>query len=213
MDGGTYGQMSIWTPTLQTLIPSVFWKGKNSTLHLTYDDGPHPATTPILLEVLRSYDIKTTFFFLGHQAQQFPDLVRQAHAEGHVIGNHSFDHPSLIFRSPQFIAGQIDRTTDCIRHITGSATMLFRPPYGYFGPTLLRTAARRRHRLVLWSLDSEDWRRGTSAEISQRICRKARPGSIILLHENEHTVSKAADILKRTIDTLLSSFSFAAIHS
>jgi len=205
--------MSIWTPTLKALFPTVLWKGTNAELHLTYDDGPHPGTTPVLLELLRSYNIKATFFFLGRQVDQFPDLVRQAHAEGHVIGNHSFDHPSMIFRSPRFISDQIDRTTDHIRQITGNTTILFRPPYGYFGPALLRTVPRRGHRLVLWSLDSNDWRHGTSTEISTRICRKVRRGSIILLHENEHTVSKAADILKRTMDTLLSSHSFAAIHS
>ena len=196
---------------VQALFPSAMWNMSSNTVSLTFDDGPHPRSTPRVFETLQSYGIKGTFFFLGSHVAQYPEIAREASRLGNTIGNHSYDHSLLFFRSGQFVLRQITQGAQQILDATRTTSTLFRPPYGYFRPTLLKTLELTGHKLVMWSLDSQDWRNQPARVVSERIIQRVRPGSIILLHDNENTVDKIVDILKRALDSLLPTFKFSPL--
>src|SRR6266850_4703054 len=97
---------------------------------MTFDDGPHPVLTPRLLDVLKARGIKATFFLIGQNAAEYPDIVRRIAAEGHEIGNHTWNHPQLTKLSPAALREEIDRTSSTIAEIIGKPLLVMRPPYG-----------------------------------------------------------------------------------
>lgn len=123
---------------------------------LTFDDGPS-RNTPQLLEMLKAYNIPATFFLLGSQIQYFPELVRQMQAEGHEIGNHSWTHPNLKALSADAQAHEIEHTDELLRSL-GVTPLYMRPPYGSFDERTVRIADKMGISVVLWSLDSKDWK-------------------------------------------------------
>ncbi len=154
---------------------------------LTYDDGPNPAWTPPLLDLLDEHDAKATFFLIGMWAEREPDLIREIVARGHAIGNHTFTHPTM----PALTAGQVrEELRRCREAVEASGerfsrvdgAMLMRPPYGRRRPGTLRTMRGEGYVPVTWSVTGYDWRAGTSAEKITRNCLKAGEGDIILLH-------------------------------
>lgn len=195
---------------LQALFPSAIWRGTADAIHLTFDDGPHPELTPRILQTLRFHGAKATFFVLGKNAAAHPEIVRQILSDGHSLGNHSFDHPLMVFRSPSFVEDQIRKTSETIEEIAGQRTTLFRPPYGYCGPLLARTARRLNHRIVFWSMDPRDWNNAASGRIANNVCRATR-GSIVLLHDNDRTAPVAVAALGEVLDRLGDAFSFSAL--
>ena len=102
---------------LKKCFPSILFETKDESIHLTFDDGPHPIATPIILQELKKRNIRATFFLLGQNAQKFPDLVRQIHTEGHQIGNHSFTHANPIFKNKAFLHDEIQRTREILEKI------------------------------------------------------------------------------------------------
>jgi peptidoglycan-N-acetylglucosamine deacetylase len=150
---------------------------------LTFDDGPDPATTPAILDVLARHGMRATFFLVGERAARHPDLVRRIAGEGHEIGNHSWDHPSLPTLPSRAVADQLRRTRAAL---APHGEALMRPP---FGNQTLRTwlAARRLgYRVVIWTVMGEDWRDDAAETIAGRILARAAPGAIVLLHDSLH---------------------------
>jgi peptidoglycan/xylan/chitin deacetylase (PgdA/CDA1 family) len=196
---------------VQSLFPSLTWNASGGKICLTFDDGPHPRATPAVLETLESYGIKATFFFLGRNVAEYPQIAGEAARLGHTIGNHSYDHSLLLFRSQRYVMKQVAECAEQIAQATGTAPAFFRPPYGYFRPTLLRPLRSTGHQLVMWSLDSKDWQSRTAHAVSATIVQNARPGSIVLLHDNDSTAQRIPDILKNVLDSLLGSYEFSPI--
>jgi peptidoglycan/xylan/chitin deacetylase (PgdA/CDA1 family) len=97
---------------------------------LTFDDGPHPVHTPVLLDWLKVNHIRATFFVLGKNAERYPGIVKRMIQEGHEVGNHSWSHPNLRVMPPKKMLAEVRRAHDLITRITGRAPVLFRPPYG-----------------------------------------------------------------------------------
>lgn len=124
---------------------------------LTFDDGPS-RNTPLLLDTLNQYGIPATFFLLGKQAQQHPDLVRRMVAEGHEVGNHSYSHPNLRLLPPERKAEEIGRT-DAVLRALGATPLFLRPPYGAYDRYTVEAAETLGLSVVLWSVDSRDWQR------------------------------------------------------
>jgi peptidoglycan/xylan/chitin deacetylase (PgdA/CDA1 family) len=148
---------------------------------LTFDDGPGDQTAAVL-DVLGEHGWRATFFLVGSQVSPGADLVRRILAEGHTVGNHSWDHPRLSELDPAEIAGQLRRTTEAIESVAGVRPEVFRPPYGDRDERVDRIAAELGMRTVLWDVDPEDWSRPGVGVIAAAI-RGAGPADVVLLHD------------------------------
>ena len=159
---------------------------------LTFDDGPNPAWTPRLLEILASHDVHATFFLLGSRAEAEPALVRQIAAAGHLIGNHSWSHPNLAIASAVRVHEELSRTSQTLEQITGAPVRFFRPPFGARRPEVLRAARRLGMAPVLWNAMTSDWNNPSADAIaSSLICKidnltRRGHASNIVLHDGGH---------------------------
>jgi peptidoglycan/xylan/chitin deacetylase (PgdA/CDA1 family) len=181
--------MVAWSiPTLQLFAPAIL-RGPvdGDRIALTFDDGPAPGYTDQVLDILRSSEVKATFFVCGRNVERYPEILRRVQAEGHAIGNHTYSHPNPYFRSRAFFAREVDLTQAAIEKVTGKRPKFFRPPYGARWLGLQPVLKQRNLRLVNWSDTGYDWKFGT-ARIVREALRKIRPGSIILLHDGRNVL-------------------------
>ena len=151
---------------------------------MTFDDGPSATLTPKLLGILAAHHIKATFFVIGENVAQHPEIVARAAREGHEIGNHSWSHPNLAKMSDAGVRNQLQRTDDAIKSATGGHPTFLRPPYG----SITEREKRWIHdefgyRIILWDVDPYDWKRPGPAIVRNRILKETRPGSIVLSHD------------------------------
>src|SRR5437016_7815754 len=151
---------------------------------MSFDDGPSAMLTPKLLDVLAAHHIQATFFVIGENVMEHPEIVARAAREGHEIGNHSWSHPNLAKMSQESVRSQLQRTDVAIKNATGERPTLMRPPYGSI-------TDREKHwihdefgyRIILWDVDPYDWKRPGPAVVRNRILKETRPGSIVLSHD------------------------------
>lgn len=161
---------------------------------LTFDDGPNPNTTPQVLDILRRHGVKATFFVVGQSAARHKDIVARAAAEGHEIGSHTWDHPSLTKLSHEGIVSQMDRTAAAIREATGRMPAVMRPPYGATNKTIIDfLVSRYGTPSILWSVDTQDWRHPGVDVVIHRAVDPVKNGSIILLHDIHASTLAAVD--------------------
>ncbi len=163
-------------------------RGAERRIALTFDDGPNPAATEHLLEILDRHRARATFFVIGRFAAAEPGLVSEIAGRGHALGNHTWAHPSLPTTSDPTLRLELDRTREAVEaagasfaEVEGRAIM--RPPYGRRRPGTLRTLAEEGYAPVMWSITCYDWRRSTTARAIGRRGRRARGGDIVLLHD------------------------------
>lgn len=147
---------------------------------LTFDDGPHPIYTPLLLDVLARHKAKATFFVIGQQVRQHPEIVRRMLDEGHALANHTFDHPFFLKLSSEERRRQL---RECARAIGPRATPMFRPPRGHQSVQSRVDIMRAGYDVVTWNLHAEDWRRHDAEWMAARLVGGMKPGSIVLLHD------------------------------
>ena len=151
---------------------------------LTFDDGPDPVYTPKLLDLLREKGVKATFFVVGKRADQHPEVVRRAWAEGHLIANHTWSHyPLFCFLMPRRLRAEIDCGTESVRRICGFRPRLFRSPVGLRHPLLAPYLQDAKLEYVSWTIRTRDTLTASSAILARRILNKATSGDIILLHD------------------------------
>lgn len=165
---------------------------------LTFDDGPHPTITLKVLDVLREHHIKATFFVLGERVRRYPWIVRQIVSEGHEIGNHTYSH--LFLKAKRSTDEVIDReiavTQNLIATAIGYEPQLFRPPYGAFRSSTKAVFRDHNLNVILWSVDTQDWRVRDRDRIFQAVTNHVRNGSIILFHDiHKATLQALPDIL------------------
>lgn len=179
----------------------VFKKGTDSSkIAFTFDDGPDPVYTPILLDLLKKNEVKATFFVVGSKAKKHPELIRRMHQEGHLIGIHNYVHQSNWFMSPWKVRKGLKDTAEIIENITGVRTVFYRPPWGMLN--LFDFIKRDPYKIILWSIMAEDWRTsGGSAKIKQRLS-SIKGGDIILLHDCGDTPGAELDAPRNTINAL-----------
>jgi len=151
---------------------------------MTFDDGPSATLTPKLLDLLAAHHIKATFFVIGENVAEHPEIVERAAREGHEIANHSWSHPNFGKMSDEGVRRQLSRTDDAIKNATGVRPTLLRPPYGSI------TARQKRwihdefgYQIILWDVDPYDWKRPGPSVVCNRILKETRPGSIVLSHD------------------------------
>lgn len=171
---------------LQKKFPNVFMtsgKRDRKIVALTFDDAPDPRFTPEILDVLAKYQICATFFVVGERAAKHPELVDRIIKEGHVIGNHSYNHSVFSTLSMYQFEQQIRKTDAIIRRITGVSPNFIRPPYGELLPKQVAWGKVNGFTIVNWDVDSEDWKKNpSSARVLANIRKTLQPGSIILQH-------------------------------
>jgi peptidoglycan-N-acetylglucosamine deacetylase len=161
-------------------------------LALTFDDGPNPAVTPKLLDLLSRHSVRATFFVIGRFARACPDLVREIAARGHTLGNHTDTHANLFLCSRREISDELWRCQDAVATATQLAPpQWMRPPYGYRSP-LLNAQIRQQGLLgvVMWSKICRDWKPQPPGRLIGKLRNVARPahsqGDIVVLHDGDH---------------------------
>ena len=213
---GIFGMM-IQEETLQEVnsyITSVIYKEEalenSPKIALTFDDGPHPYYTEQLLDGLKERGAKASFFVLGKQAQAYPELIKRMQDEGHLVGNHTYNHIQLGQGNREEFKEELIQTSEVLTELTGEETQYVRPPYGSwdksFETELMMFP-------VLWTVDPMDWCSDDVSGIVQRVTKKTRENSIILMHDEYKSSVTAAlqivDILQEqgyefvTVDEIL----------
>ncbi|MDE2989291.1 MAG: polysaccharide deacetylase family protein [Chloroflexota bacterium] len=151
-----------------------------ATIHLTFDDGPEPATTPAILDILARYDARATFFVVGRSVAAFPELIERMVNEGHTLGNHTWKHDDLLQLSADEVIETLWRTQLALGE---HATPCFRPPFYRFNAEIVNLAASLGLRMILNTGDTDDWTRPGATAIAANIVAAAEPNAILVLHD------------------------------
>jgi len=151
---------------------------------LTFDDGSDGTNIPVILKILKTYNIKATFFITGKAAMNHPLKIKSIVAAGHAIGNHSYSHPYFTRITTTQMKSQLDRTENYIRTLTGKTTKpYFRPPYGAYNTTVLVTVGSLGYtKTIKWNIDTIDWDGRSTYRIVSKVLNNIVPGSIVLMH-------------------------------
>jgi len=198
---------------LHTMLPSSQLYGSSfiglpkgtRRLALTYDDGPNDPYTSQLLDVLAKHGTKATFFLIGKYVKQRPDIVRRVVEAGHSVGNHTWNHPNLIFCSAAETRRQISETQKAIEEACGIRPTLFRPPFGGRRPGTFSVARELGLTPIMWGVTCYDWSAIWNESIERKAREQIRGGDVILLHDGghkrfgadrSHTVKATANLLR-----------------
>ena len=178
-----------WLTPRSWLYGPVFWHARTQerVVALTFDDGPCHPYTEQLLEILDRERVRATFFQIGNNVRREPNLAAEVAAARHVVANHTYDHPHLVWSRPGTVREQLQRAQEAIHDATGALPHLFRVPHGWYGPQVISTAEELGFKCVGWSVMAWDWDRPPWQVIERRILHGLRPGGISLLHDGQDT--------------------------
>lgn len=171
----------------------------SDSIYLTLDDGPHAEHTPRVLDALAHAGAKGTFFVIGREAEQHPEIVRRMVAEGHSVGDHTWSHSDIRTLSSAALADELRRSSELLEDLTGQRTRLFRPPHGKLGVRDFWALLRRRYTIALWNIDPKDYACRSAEEVQEKLDSwRCKAGDIVLLHDNHaHTPASVAWIIGR----------------
>ncbi|MBQ7822213.1 MAG: polysaccharide deacetylase family protein [Clostridia bacterium] len=169
---------------------------------LTFDDGPHKYRTNEILDILSENDVKATFFVVGVMAEEYPDVIRRTLAEGHEIGNHTYNHSKMKKLSAEKLKYELERTEEVLFEICEYRPKLFRPPEGWCSDSIASAAGELDYDVILWNIDTLDWAHNEVGKICECVSTGIRPGSIILFHDYVSGDSSTVDALKLLIPEL-----------
>lgn len=172
----------------------VYWHGDQGEpkIALTFDDGPNEPYTSEILDILKKYNVKATFFVLGKNVEFYPSIMKRIVKEGHVIGNHTYSHPYLLLKSKTQIKYQIKRTEQNIMQITGVKPYLFRSPYGVDNKWIYLAAKQMGYVTIEWSVTGKNGGKEIQPEkIVNDVLKGTENGSIILLHDGDRLIRHA----------------------
>jgi len=162
-------------------------------LAITFDDGPNPAITPALLDLLERHQAKATFFVIGRFVRECGGLSKEIAARGHLLANHTQNHPNLFWMSPRAVRDELHRCQGALQEATGSGAKYFRPPYGFRNPWVVRVARELGMQTVMWTLLPGDWRTRSTKRLAERMQPIARhagraqgTGDVLCLHDGAH---------------------------
>ncbi len=168
------------------------------TVALTFDDGPHPQKTQKILDVLKKYGVRATFFVIGENAKKYPEQLQMIVADGHEIGNHTYDHKSLYKQSEDTLCQSVEKCKQTIKEITGIETVYFRPPEGYMNDAIAMSMNHKGYNVILWRVDTYDWKGLSGDQIAKNVLNTVKNGDIILMHDyiwRKSYTEKALDII------------------
>ncbi|HTA57936.1 MAG TPA: polysaccharide deacetylase family protein [Candidatus Baltobacteraceae bacterium] len=182
-------------PRAQLFGPTVCRTGAPNKLAVTFDDGPNPAITPKLLDLLAKHNARATFFLVGKFVHECPGLTTEILARGHALGNHTDTHPNLFLCGRKKTEEELRRCTDAIRHAAGVEPRWFRPPFGFRSPWLHGIVERQKMQTVMWTLIPGDWRVKPAEWLIQRMNPIAEHARKKLPLDSGHTGGLTGDIL------------------
>lgn len=188
-------QPAIW---LRWLYPNALWRmdPKEHAVYLTFDDGPIPESTPFILDTLRQFNAKATFFMVGENVLRYHDLYNQIVAEGHQVGNHTFNHIGSLKHWPLTYAVNTKKANELIK------SHLFRPPHGWMRHSVYWWF-QRKYKIVMWDLVTRDYSKWLTAEdVVRNVKQFARNGSIITFHDSLKTIEKLKTALPESLQWL-----------
>ncbi|MGF7047541.1 polysaccharide deacetylase family sporulation protein PdaB [Paenibacillus sp. DS2015] len=176
----------------------------NKQIALTFDDGPDSIKTPKILDLLKQYEAKATFFVVGNRAEKLPDIVKRAQQEGHEIGNHSYSHPAFSRSSIKGMKSELDRTQEIIYKATGHKATLYRPPGGSYNESVVNICKQNELLMILWSWDQDtkDWASPGVGRIVNKVIQNVHDGDIILMHDYVHKSSQTVEALAKILPEL-----------
>ncbi|HEY8751051.1 MAG TPA: polysaccharide deacetylase family protein [Tepidisphaeraceae bacterium] len=195
--------LGVWFIRLGMFCP-VIWRSPagNKSVALTFDDGPDPTTTPLLLDYLREQRIRATFFCIGKNVDAYPDIARRIVEEGHLIGNHTYHHhwwTSLMWAGS--LSREILGTQEAIQRATGVRPRYVRPPMGMTNPHFARVLDRANMQMIGWDVRSLDTRKPAD-QVIDRVLNQARDGSIVLLHDGAVRADHLMPIVRGVVGRL-----------
>lgn len=192
----------------QTTLPKVFTY--ENVVAITFDDGPRRSTTVKLLDGLAQRNVKATFFLMGKSIEGNEDIVERMYNEGHLIGNHTFNHVQLTSLSDENAVEEVEKTNAAIEAVTGSRPQYIRPPFGLISDKVEEELDMQ---CVMWSVDPEDWNTDNCGAVVNHVVKNVKSGDIILMHDiYDSSVTAALEIIDRlkakgyvfvTVDQLL----------
>lgn len=168
---------------------------KEKSIFLTFDDGPQESSTFEILDILKEFNVKASFFVLGKNAEKFPQILKRMKSEGHLIGNHTYSH-SKILTFFGLLNKEIEKTNEIINDIIGQKPKFFRPPFGFLIPWQRKYLEKKGYKVIFWDIDSKDWRKIPAKKIIEIVFKKLKENSIILFHESKETAISLPFIIK-----------------
>lgn len=195
-------------------LPQIVLGTSDGHIYLTFDDGPDPEITPLILDLLQKLKIKASFFVLGRKAEQFGSIVQRIHLEGHAVGNHSYSHPKMLWKTARVVQQEIELTDAILKSIIGQPPTIFRPPYGQVAPQVLWSMRKTGHSIILWNASTGDYKTGADEDkIAFRLRKNLKPGKIILLHDGHENSLATFRALQKVLNGGIShTQSFAALN-
>ncbi|NPV53434.1 MAG: polysaccharide deacetylase family protein [Firmicutes bacterium] len=181
------------------------WSPKSPSVALTFDDGPDTEYTPKILDILRKYNVRATFFLIGKSAERHPDIVKRIVVEGHAIGNHTYHHGNLANMAPWQVVMELKRANTALARITNEWPLAVRPPYGALDPLAVEAIGREGYRVVLWTIDSLDWHGLSAEKVLANVMPVLKSGVIVLHHSAggpQEDLGGMLDALPTIIETL-----------
>lgn len=157
--------------------------GDTKKIALTFDDGPDPKLTPEILSILDEYGIKATFFVVGENVEAHPETLEAEVEAGHEIGNHTFTHCRIKNSDSKTLFNEVNACTEAIERYSDVSPKVFRPPEGVVNPTICRLAEALDYKIIIWDIDTLDWRHTPPEKIAENVLTHAHGGDIILMHD------------------------------
>lgn len=179
-------------------------KTDSMKIAITFDDGPHPYLTDRILEILNRYEVKATFFMVGVNVLNYPDVARNVLAAGHEVGNHTFSHSHIAKLNQNEVMKEVGLCEDALEELCEYRPHLFRPPEGAVNTYVEHCTEDQDYTLILWSLDTRDWEHKNTEQIVQSVLSNISPGDIILMHDyigrQSHTPEALEILLPRLME-------------
>jgi peptidoglycan/xylan/chitin deacetylase (PgdA/CDA1 family) len=199
---GLHPHMNLWKKQ-KVVVTDVATSEK--VVAFTFDDGPDPIYTPLVLDVLKKYDAHATFFVLGLRAEKYPEIIKRMAQEGHEIGNHSYSHRNFgKGGNVEYMRKEIERSNAIIYELSGQKDVLFRPPGGYLSDALIDLIKKEHITIAYWSYiqDTKDWKGRSAEKISAHLIKNIKPGQIIILHDGCDSGMATARAVNLTLERL-----------
>lgn len=179
-------------------------KNNSQKIALTFDDGPHPKYTRKILDILKKYDIKATFFVIGQNIEYYPGILEEIIDEGHEIGNHTYNHKHTKQLNESDFDREVKSCDKIVEEVCNYKIKLFRPPEGFVDSKVKQVADELEYSIILWNIDTRDWAHSTPAEIERNVLTNVTAGDIILMHDYTSGKNTTIEALERIIPKLLS---------